>query len=177
MLHRGMLSFVTPGFPQATFAAICVNHMYCYVDYRSLFTSFVSRVTEMTDDLRNAIRTMRKNSQPTKSGVVRCLLPDIEDALMAGYRLKAVWEAVRSSGLNVSYAQFCVYFRRAQGQTRLSPATGRRKETRDSESDQGVAADPLANVHRQQATRPGFHYRGTEDLEVLIHGSKKDHGQ
>lgn len=131
----------------------------------------------MTEQFREAIRALRANTQPTKSAVVRTLLPEIEAARIAGYRLKAIWQCVRDSGLDVTYAQFCVYLRRARARpTQWAPRV-RTEGGTSSPADQGRGADPLANVRRRQSTRPGFHYRGTEDLDVLVHGRKKDDRQ
>src|SRR5215469_14288957 len=100
----------------------------------------------MTERFREAIRALRANTQPTKSGVIRTLLPEIEEARIAGYRLKAIWQCVHNSGLDVTYAQFCVYLRRAKAKpTQTAPATGTQAAT-SSPTDQGRRADPLANV-------------------------------
>ena len=128
----------------------------------------------MTEQFREAIRALRANTKPTKSGVIRSLLPEIEEARVAGYRLKAIWQCVRDSGLDVTYPQFCVYLRRAKAKpTQWVPAV-RTEGGTGSTADQNRGADPLANVRRRQSARPGFHYRGTEDLNVLVHGRKKD---
>ena len=127
----------------------------------------------MTERFREAIRGLRANTKPTKSGVIRTLLPEIEEARIAGYRLKAIWQCVRDSGLDVTYAQFCVYLRRAKAKPTQDVPAVRRDGGNSSPADQGNRADPLANVRRRQSARPGFHYRGTEDLDVLVHGRKK----
>ena len=131
----------------------------------------------MTEQFREAIRALRANTKPTKSGVIRTLLPEIEEARSAGYRLKAIWQCVRDSGLDVTYAQFCVYLRRAKAKPTQSVPAGSTEGGTSSPADQGRRADPLANVRRRQSARPGFHYRGTEDLDVLVHGRKKDDRQ
>jgi hypothetical protein len=37
----------------------------------------------------------------------------------------------------------------------------------------GVEHDPLVNLRRVEACRPGFHYRGTENLDVLVYGRRE----
>ena len=130
----------------------------------------------MTDQLRNAIRTMRAKTQPTKSALVRTLIPEIEEALIAGYRLKTIWQWVRDNGLDVTYPQFCTYlFRERKKISRTAPTLGRKVDA-EVPGAPADGFDPLANLRRRQASRPGFHYRGTEDLDVLVHGRKKDDG-
>jgi len=131
----------------------------------------------MTDHLKNAIRTMRAKTPPTKSGMVRTLIPEIEEALAAGYRLKTIWQWVRDNGLDVTYPQFCMYLQREKKKSsRTAPTLGRKAET-EVPGDPADGFDPLANLRRRQASRPGFHYRGTEDLDILVHGRKKDDGK
>jgi hypothetical protein len=36
-----------------------------------------------------------------------------------------------------------------------------------------VEHDPLANLRKVKASRPGFHFRGTENLDVLVHGRRE----
>jgi len=131
----------------------------------------------MTDQLKNAIRTMRAKTQPTKSGVVRTLIPEIEEALIAGYRLKTIWQWVRDNGLEVTYPQFCVYLRREKKKgSRTAGQRGKKAEAEVSGAPSD-GFDPLANIRRLEASRPGFHYRGTEDLDILVHGRKRDDGK
>ena len=42
----------------------------------------------MTEHAKQAIRTITAEVQPTKTGFVRTLIPEIEEALAAGYNLK-----------------------------------------------------------------------------------------
>jgi hypothetical protein len=128
----------------------------------------------MTENLRDAIRAMRENTLPTKSGVVRSLLADIEDALIAGYRLKAIWQCVRANGLEVTYPQFCVYLKRAKAKPRQSAAASGKNGVPETSIDRGQGFDPLANIRRRQSVRPGFRYRGTENLDMLVHGRKNN---
>jgi hypothetical protein len=40
-----------------------------------------------------------------------------------------------------------------------------------------VGHDPLVNLRRVEQSRPGFHYRGTENLDVLVHGRRESREQ
>jgi hypothetical protein len=37
--------------------------------------------------------------------------------------------------------------------------------------DTVAGRDPLANLKRPEENRPGFHWRGTESLKTLVHGT------
>lgn len=131
----------------------------------------------MTEAAKHAIRTLKTQLQPTKTGFVRTLISDIDDALADGYTLKAIWERIRTQRPDLTYSEFCLYVRRARSKpTQTATARGRR-------SDPGVlgdsrdGCDPLANIRRLENARPGFQYGGTQDLDVLVHGRKKDDGK
>lgn len=57
----------------------------------------------MTEHAKHAIRTIIAELQPTKTGFVRSLIPEIEEALAAGYNLKAIWERIRPNRLDLTY--------------------------------------------------------------------------
>ncbi len=40
-----------------------------------------------------------------------------------------------------------------------------------------VEHDPAANFRRVEASRPGFHFRATHDVDVLVHGRRESHKQ
>src|SRR5437870_2794892 len=40
-----------------------------------------------------------------------------------------------------------------------------------------VEHDPAANFRRVEAPRPGFHFRATHDVDVLVHGRRESHKQ
>jgi hypothetical protein len=44
---------------------------------------------------------------------------------------------------------------------------------KDGTSD--VPHDPLANLRKVEASRPGFHFRGTESLDFLVYGRRQAH--
>src|SRR5271157_1392728 len=108
------------------------------------------------------------------------MLPAIEEALNAGHTIKAIWDRLRVQTPSLSYKEFCVYIRRIQKRAvrmQTAPYLGRKLDT-EVGKQRKAGFDPLRNLRRVEATRPGFQYRGTEDLEELIHGRKKDdHGK
>ena len=56
----------------------------------------------MTEPAKNAIRTITAEIQPTKTGFVRTLIPEIDEALAAGYTLKSIWERIRTQRSDLS---------------------------------------------------------------------------
>jgi hypothetical protein len=135
----------------------------------------------MNKEAEFAIRRMATDLAPTtKSGFVRAMLPAIEEARNAGHTIKAIWERLRVQTPSLSYKEFCVYIRRIQERAvRMQTATHVGRKSESEVGKPGKAGfDPLKNLRRVEATRPGFQYRGTENLEELIHGIKKDdHGK
>ena len=104
------------------------------------------------------------------TALLDCLLPDIERALRSGKRLNEVWQRLSQDGLDISRETFCRLVRRARKRNRPTAAPGGwEKGTKRSDSqhagDREVSAletrDPLANLKRLEANRPGFHWRAT----------------
>ena len=129
------------------------------------------------------IRGLTIKRPTTRTGFVRRLLPEIEAALKSGHTIKTIWKTlVHQRDKGFSYKLFCLYLRRLRpingkgtaptdgGNTPLEPTL---RESAGTEME----FDPLANVKEAEATRSGFHYRGTEDLEELVHGRKNNHGK
>jgi|GraSoiStandDraft_32_1057276.scaffolds.fasta_scaffold1068529_2 hypothetical protein len=131
----------------------------------------------MTEHAKQAIRTITAEVQLTKTGFVRALIPEIEEALAAGYNLKAIWERIRTQRSDLTYSQFCLYLRRIRKKPVRAAAASGRKGDVDVASNLPDGFDPLANIRRLEAARPGFHYRGTQDLAILVHGRKRDDGK
>ena len=131
----------------------------------------------MTERAKDAIRTITIQVQPTKTGFVRTLIPEIDDALAAGYTLKSIWEQIRPQRSDLTYSQFCLYLRRIRNKPARTAAARGRKSDPEGVSNPPDGFDPLANIRRLEASRPGFHYRGTQDLDILVHGRKKDDGK
>ena len=137
----------------------------------------------MIEEAESALRTMAKDLHPiTKSGFVRVMLPAIEDALKAGHTRKAVWQQLHEHNRGLGYKEFCVYLarlrKRAHQPTALRGEEKAPTATPTQVSDSSPPEfDPLANLRRAEANRPGFHYRGTEDLHELVYGTKKNCGK
>lgn len=139
--------------------------MLIFADYGISFGSIV------TDQIKSAIRALTAETPRSKTGLLRSLLPEIEDALAAGHKLKAVWEKLTANGVQITYTQFCLYLKRVR-----STALGHRKKSGSQVKRMDAEEfDPLHNVRRRETARPGFHYRGTEDLSELVYGRKEDH--
>jgi hypothetical protein len=131
----------------------------------------------MIEDLRKALAELRREEPTTKSALVRQVFPEIEQALAEGYTVKSIWERCRGAGLETSYKDFCTYVNRARRHPGRSAAASGRKTSPNglkSQANDSPGFDPLANIRRLEANRPGFHWRGTEDLDVLVHGKKKE---
>src|SRR5438309_6228012 len=136
-----------------------------------------SRTTDYT------IRALTSKRPTTRIGFVRRLLPEIEVALKSGHTIKTIWKTlVHQRDKGFSYKLFCLYLRR------LGPTNSKRTAPTDGENTPleptlresagtEMEFDPLANVKEAEATRPGFYYRGTEDLEELVYGRKNNHGK
>ncbi len=128
----------------------------------------------MTAYLKNTIRSMRALHPPTKAGVVRGLIPEIEDARMAGYPLKTIWTWLRDDGLDVSYALLCTYLNKARKQRPSTQPVRREPNAQQPEGKTAPDSNGLLNLMRQREVgRARFNYRGTQDLELLIAGPTK----
>src|ERR1700730_31108 len=114
----------------------------------------------MTDQIKSAIRALTAESPRSKTGLLRPLLPEMEDAVAAGHKLKDVWEKFTANGVQITYTQFCLYLKRVRT-VKAQTAPGPRKEA-GSQVKKVVAEefDPLHNVRLRESTRPGFRYRG-----------------
>ena len=132
----------------------------------------------MIEDVKKALSDLRNQEPTCKTFLVKQLLPDIEKAVAAGFTLKAIWERCREAGFAASYKDFGTYVNRARKETSLSAATSGRKASSNTSSTADDVEepdfDPLANIKRLEAHRPGFQWRGTRDLDVLVRGENKD---
>jgi len=60
----------------------------------------------MKKDYQRCLDKLASTAPETKSALIRSLLPGIEAALNSGKRLKAIWEALREEGQQMSYHSF-----------------------------------------------------------------------
>jgi len=130
---------------------------------------------------RHIIHALSFEKPSTRSGLVRSLLPEIEASIQAGHTIKRIWERIHQQETTLGYRVFWLALKRLRAKESKStaPANGEKEPTQRALPDRGSTSefDPLANVKQAQATRQGFYYRGTEDLEELVHGRKNNHGQ
>jgi hypothetical protein len=130
----------------------------------------------VTKQIKSAIRALTAETPRSKTGLLRTLLPEIEDALAAGHKLKAVWGRLTANGVQITYTQFCLYLKRVRNAKAQTAPGHRRKSSSQVKRVDAEEFDPLHNVRLRETARPGFHYRGTQDLSVLVYGRKQDHG-
>ncbi len=123
---------------------------------------------------RQALEKLASEPPTTKTALLRSLLSEIEVALRSGKTHKQVWQTLSDAGLDITCETFCRLIRRARQKPRISaPRSGKSTEVLELDAQQtatGLKHDPLVNVRRLEVSRPGFHYRGTEDLDLLVHG-------
>lgn len=128
---------------------------------------------------RQALEKLAAEPPTTKTALLRSLLSEIEAALLSGKTHKQVWQKLSDAGLDITCETFCRLIRRARKKLRISaPPGGKSTEVPALDTQQtetGVKHDPLVNFRRLEASRPGFHYRGTENLDVLVHGVSGSH--
>jgi transposase len=130
---------------------------------------------------KNYIRCLEQlAATPPQSPValIRSLLPGIQGALRAGQNLKGIWEALQSEGLQVSYHTFYMVVWRARRKGTALHCRGKQAKPsgantlRETEAEMVEERDPPANLKRlEEGNRPGFHWRGTQDLRTLVHGT------
>jgi hypothetical protein len=135
----------------------------------------------MPNRYRHTLEKLAAEPPATKTALICSLLPDIEIALVSGKTRKQVWQRLADEGLDVTYKTFHTIIRRARKKSRITAAPGRKSPglpKRDPEGLTGKPAyDPLANLRRLEESRPGFHFRGTESLDVLVHGRTESREQ
>jgi hypothetical protein len=119
---------------------------------------------------RRTLEKFSEESPTTLTALLECLLPDIERALRSGKRLNEVWQRLSEDGLDISRETFCRLVRRVRKKNHPTAAPGGwGKDTKLSDAQRRPEAgmptlearDPLANLKRLEANRPGFHWRAT----------------
>jgi len=131
----------------------------------------------MRKDYQHCLDKLAATAPGTKSALIRSLLPGIETALNSGQRLKAVWEALRQEGLQMSYRSFHKTVSRARKMRKATAASSWGKQDKSSEAHRLLEPkvetveerDPFANLRRLDENRPGFHWRGTKKVQGLVH--------
>ena len=123
----------------------------------------------MTMSISNRCRaTLEKilsTSPNRKTATVYQLLPQIQTALASGWTRKELWESLTSDGLDVKYKTFTAIIRRARKRRgTTAPPSGKSDELLKSDLQDGadrLEHDPLINLRRLEANRPGFHWHAT----------------
>ena len=119
------------------------------------------------------LRALARKKPRTKAGQVRQAWPEIRELLRAGHTLKDVCAWVNEIGIEIGYARLSDYvnqLRRSQPDphdSRSVPPTAPQAppptspEAVETVRSEGMPTthDPLANLRRSEANRPGFHYR------------------
>jgi hypothetical protein len=130
---------------------------------------------------RDALEKLAAEPPTTKTALLCSLLSEIEVALRSGKTHKQVWQRLSDSGLDITCETFYRLVRRARKKPRTSAARGGQRpefpELHAQQTATGVEHDPLANLRKVEASRPGFHYRGTENLDVLVYGRRESREQ
>jgi hypothetical protein len=135
----------------------------------------------MEKDYQRCLDKLAATAPETKSALIRSLLPGIEAALNSGQRLKAVWEALREEGLQMSYHSFhktVSRSRKVKKPTATSswgkqPKPSEAQALRETKAKPVEERDPLANLKLlDKENRPGFHWRGPQSLDTLVHGTE-----
>jgi hypothetical protein len=149
-------------------------HLQCYM--------YTPTMTKSTLYLyRDALEKLAAEPPTTKTALLCSLLSEIEVALRSGKTHKQIWQRLSDAGLDITCETFCRLIRRARKKPRTSAARGGKRvdvpELHAQQTATGVEHDPLVNLRRLEASRPGFHYRGTENLDVLVYGRRESRGQ
>lgn len=129
---------------------------------------------------RPSLEKLAAEPPATLTALLSALLPDIQSALASGKRTKQVWKCLTDEGRAISYDTFRKIIRRLRNKRPIAAAPGGKSlppswAAKDAAGD--VKHDPLVNLRRIEASRPGFHYRADYNLDVLVHGRKKSREQ
>ena len=114
---------------------------------------------------RATLEKILSTSPTRKTATVYKLLPQIEVALASGWTRKELWESLTNDGLDVKYKTFTAIIRRARKKPRTAaPLCGKNDELPKldgHDATRGLEHDPLINLRRLEANRPGFHWHAT----------------
>jgi hypothetical protein len=135
----------------------------------------------MDKDYQGCLDKLATAPPETKSALIRSLLPRIEAALNSGQRLKAIWKALRKEGLQITYRGFHMTVSRARKKRTATAAGSRGKQDsppavkglRDTKVETVEERDPFANLKRLEENRPGFHWRGTRNVNRSLNGREE----
>jgi hypothetical protein len=120
-----------------------------------------------------ALRALALKKPRTKAGQVRQAWPEIRQLLASGHKLKDVCAWLKEIGLDMQYTRLSEYVIQVRRQdaaaavAHIDAPIAAAHPARDTAAPTVPAQppttspkrDPLANFHRSEANRPGFHYR------------------
>lgn len=121
----------------------------------------------------------RRNGRPTtKSGAIRALWPEIQQALHSGQTLKTVRDWLEAEGVSIRYNQLATYvarLRQKQAQASEVPPHAPAVRTEIRPEDQqpapepaSVIRDPLANLRSREGRPRTFEYNPEFKEEELL---------
>jgi len=143
---------------------------------------YTPAMTKSTPNLyRDTLEKLAAEPPTTKTALLCSLLFEIEVALRSGKTHKQIWQRLSDADLDITCETFCRLIRRARKKPRVSAARGGKgvevPELDARQTAAGVEHDPLANLGKVEASRPGFQFRGTQNVDVLVHGRRESHEQ
>jgi hypothetical protein len=120
-----------------------------------------------------ALRALALKKPRTKAGQVRQAWPEIRQLLASGHKLKDVCAWLKEIGLDIQYnrlSEYVIQLRRADAAPAVAPIAAAIPAAHPAPEAAAPTApgepptnppkrDPLANLRRSEANRPGFHYR------------------
>jgi hypothetical protein len=137
------------------------------------------RIVSTQKDYRDCLEKLAAAPPKRRVALIRSLLPGIEAALTSGQNLKDIWEALVTEGLEVSYHTFYMVVWRARRKLTANSGWGKQdkppeaQRLHETKAETAVERDPLANLRRlEPENRPGFHWRGTRNVNSSVHGEK-----
>jgi hypothetical protein len=144
---------------------------------------YTPAMTKSTPNLyRDTLEKLTAEPPTTKTALLCSLLFEIEGALRSGKTHKQIWQRLSDVGLDITCETFCRLIRRARKKTRISAARGGKSVEipelhAPQQTSTGVEHDPLANLRKVEASRPGFQFRGTQNVDPMVHGRRESHEQ
>jgi hypothetical protein len=132
-------------------------------------------------DYRSSIEELTATPPKKKAALIRSLLPTLEAALRSGQALNDIWETLDEQGLDIGYHVFQMTLWRARRIKAGTAPGGWGKDSKPPDSqhppDRDVptpdARDPLANLKRLEANRPGFHWSATPRKNAAARGTEE----
>jgi hypothetical protein len=131
---------------------------------------------------RATLEKILTTSPNRKTATLYKLLPQIEVALASGWTRKELWETLTNDGLDVKYKTFTAIIRRARKKPHTAaPLSGKSNEWKSDElpkleshdAADGLEHDPLINLRRLEANRPGFHWHATPRRSAPAKGTEE----